>query len=325
MTTQTKEPKTIYDLFSEFIIESAKNFDYSLEWNKEEEKPQWTLYWHYNDELSMESMQKAIKKYRKCPEDYNYNFDFAMDEYLWEEFTPDILDGFYDGQANCVKDFLEQHPNAGEDLSEEDADRLEEDLRTQFDEEVLINFDLPQLYKNTKPEDLVIYFGTNWDDDYHSLDPWTEDEEDRDYTECDKTLLGHLCRTQGYTAKDIFENKESVFCKSVHEELFNYYNPYYLNGMQLIAIPSSNDWNAIANIGIKPVILKAGSKLGFFDRINGSGCGLDITLEKDLVIDTNVPIYEVAVEYTNRYYDYSPDAVYGGIIREGSDQLEMEC
>ena len=35
MTTETKT-KTIYDLFSEFIEKSAKNFDYYLEWNKEE-------------------------------------------------------------------------------------------------------------------------------------------------------------------------------------------------------------------------------------------------------------------------------------------------
>lgn len=325
MTIETTESKTIYDLFSEFVIESAKKYEYYLEWNKEQEKPQWTLYWDYRESLSMESMKKAIKKYKTNPEDYNHNFELAVEEYLWEEFVPDLLQNFYDGQVNCVDAFLEQHPNADDGLSEEDADLLEEDLRQQFEEEVLIDLDIPQILKLTKPEDLVLYFGTNWDDDYHSLDPWTEDEEDRDYAECDKTLLGRLCKTQGYTAKDIFENKESIFCKSVHEELFDYYNPYYLNGMQLIAIPSSDDWNAIANIGIKPVILKAGSKLGFFDRINGSGCGLDITLEKDLVIDTNVPIYEVAIEYVNRYYDYSPDAVYGGIIREGSDQLEMEC
>lgn len=325
MTTETTKPKTIYDLFSEFVIESAQKYDYYLEWNKEEEKPQWTLYWDYRDSLSMESMKKAIEKYKKNPEDYNNNFEFAVDEYLWEEFTPDLLQTFYDGQVNCVDAFLEQHPNARDGLSEKDAETLEEDLYQQFEEEVIIDFDIPRILELTEPEDLVLYFGTNWDDDYHSLDPWTEDEEDRDYAECDKTLLGHLCRTQGYTAKDIFENKESVFCKSVHEELFDYYNPYYLNGMQLIAIPGSDDWNAIANIGIKPVTLKAGAKLGLFDRINGSGCGLDITLEKDLVIDTNVPIYEVAIEYVNRYYDYSPDAVYGGIIREGKNELKMEC
>ena len=324
MTTKT-ETKTIYDLFSEFIEKSAKNFDYYLEWNKEQEKPQWTFYWDYRDSLSMESMKKAIEKYKKNPEDYNNNFEFAVDEYLWEEFTPDILDEFYDGQANCVKDFILQHLSETTKLSEEEADRLEDDLRTQFDEEVLIDFNLPQLLENTKPEDLVLYFGTNWDDDYHNLDPWVEDEKDRDYAECDKTVLGWLCKTQGYTAKDVFENKESVFCKSVHEELFDYYNPYYLNGMQLIAIPSSDDWNAIANIGIKPVILKAGSKLGFFNGCHGSGCGLEITLEKDLVIDANAPFYKVELEYKNRSYDYSPDAVYGGIIREGEDELEMEC
>ena len=38
MTIETTESKTIYDLFSEFIIESAKKFDYYLEWNKEQEK-----------------------------------------------------------------------------------------------------------------------------------------------------------------------------------------------------------------------------------------------------------------------------------------------
>ena len=60
MTIETTESKTIYDLFSEFIIESAKKFDYYLEWNKEEEKPQWTLYWDYRDSLSMESMKKIF-------------------------------------------------------------------------------------------------------------------------------------------------------------------------------------------------------------------------------------------------------------------------
>ena len=106
------------------------------------------------------------------------------------------------------------------------------------------------------------------------------------------------------------------------EELYDYDTE--LDGMQLIAIPDSNDFEAILAIARKSGVIKASTTFGLFNRIHGGGSGLSIELEKDIRLDDSAPIHEVTLAYRNNSYDYSPDAVYGLVRKKftGEDLSE---
>lgn len=97
-----------------------------------------------------------------------------------------------------------------------------------------------------------------------------------------------------------------------------------LDGMQLIAIPDSNDFEAILAVARKQGVIKASTTFGFFNRIHGGGSGLGIELEKDIRLDESAPLHDVTLAYRNNSYDYSPDAVYGLVHKKftGEDLSE---
>ena len=131
--------------------------------------------------------------------------------------------------------------------------------------------------------------------------------------------------TQGYTREDLVSEEKrnnSVFLKSLYEELFDYMNG--LEGCQLIAIPSSDNFEAILNLTrMKNAKINKSKNFGFFNRIHGSGCGLSIELEKDIIIDEQSPVYNVTMDYHNSFGDYSPDAVYGLARSRYGNDLEV--
>ena len=80
----------------------------------------------------------------------------------------------------------------------------------------------------------------------------------------------------------------------------------------MVAIPNSNNFEAILNLTRrKNVKINKSTKFGFFDKVYGSGCGLEIELEKDIIIDENSPIYDVTLSKGNSFCNYSPETVYG--------------
>lgn len=136
------------------------------------------------------------------------------------------------------------------------------------------------------------------------------------------TKLDWLLNTQDYTREDLrSEDKrnKSVFLKTLYEELFNYISSDAIAYCHIIALPESNDFNAILNLATKrEVILKKNTPFGLFDPFNGSGSGLGIELEKDILMNektlNDYDIY-LTYSYSNTFGNYSPISVYGYDIR----------
>lgn len=131
--------------------------------------------------------------------------------------------------------------------------------------------------------------------------------------------------TQGYAPEDLVNEKtvlKSPFLTSLNEELYDYDTE--LDGMQLIAIPDSNDFEAILAVARKQGVIKASTTFGLFNRIHGGGSGLSIELEKDIQLDESAPLHDITLAYRNNSYDYSPDAVYGLVRKKftGEDLSE---
>ena len=259
-----------------------------------------TLYWDYRDELSATAQETILKEALQNDTSFENEATWYVQENM--EWLPDY---------EKINEFYERNP----DLEEDDDFYLE-----LFNDYIETDHNVETLLRNSAPEDMTIYFGQNWDDDYHAIE---ERYNDNDTTV--STPIEWLIATQGYAPEDL-KNEETVlkspFLTSLNEELYDYDTELY--GMQLIAIPDSNDFEAILAVARKQGVIKASTTFGLFNRIHGGGSGLGIELEKDIQLDESAPLHDITLAYRNNSYDYSPDAVYGLIRKKftGEDLSE---
>ena len=300
-------------LFKDFIEKSAIRNEHGLDMRGPNNDPRFEQFWNQQDTLSNETLTKILESIQEKQENnlvsgiINYMYD------TWYDFDQDYLNTKY----TVLQAFAEYY----------DLDYNE--LCTTFDitidetwqETVYFDLNLETLLRHSYPDDLVLYFGTYWDDEAYAMNEWTLEKPRITYLR--KSPLAWLARTQGYTIDDIFNNKKSEFCKQVRSELFHYRTN--LDGMQLIAVPNSNNWDAITDLAShKEGVIKSGTIFGLFNRNNGSGCGLNIITEKDIKISPKSPLHEVSIKEAHRWLDYSPKAVYGSFSRPGNQQLETK-
>lgn len=259
-----------------------------------------TLYWDYRDELSATAQETILKEALQNDTSFENEATWYVQENM--EWLPDY---------EKINEFYERNP----DLEEDDDFYLE-----LFNDYIETDHNVETLLRNSAPEDMTIYFGQNWDDDYHAIE---ERYNDNDTTV--STPIEWLIATQGYAPEDL-KNEETVlkspFLTSLSEELYDYDTELY--GMQLIAIPDSNDFEAILAVARKQGVIKASTTFGLFNRIHGGGSGLGIELEKDIQLDESTPLHDITLAYRNNSYDYSPDAVYGLVRKKftGEDLSE---
>lgn len=283
-----------------------KSFIQFLE--KEFPNKKYEHYWDYRDDLSSNDLEKILNL---ANTEKAKSFVQATQWYLFQECpeleTEDIdyvISEFYKTcreKVDEIKDILDWEEYSF--LSDIFYDTIDYDL------------DVETLLSHSAPEDLTVYFGETWDDAYADIEyDFIEIFDEPEFlTNKRNTPIDWLMETQGYIREDLVseeKRKNSVFLTTLHEELFDYMNS--LEGCQLIAIPDSDDFEAILNLTRrKNVKINKGTNFGFFNRIHGSGCGLSIELEKDIIINETSPIHEVTLKTYNNSWDYSPNAVYG--------------
>lgn len=246
-----------------------------------------TLYWDYRDELSATAQETILKEALQNDTSFENEATWYVEENM--EWLPDY---------EAINEFYERNP----DLEEDDDFYLE-----LFNDYIETDHNVETLLRNSAPDDMTIYFGQSWDDDYHAIE-----ERYNDHDTTVSTPIEWLITTQGYAPEDL-KNEETVlkspFLTSLNEELYDYDTE--LDGMQLIAIPDSNDFEAILAVARKQGVIKASTTFGLFNRIHGGGSGLSIELEKDIQLDESAPLHDITLAYHNNSYNYSPDAVYG--------------
>lgn len=305
-TKLTKEQ--IKEMFKDYLITEQS---YLIKTGKYEH------YWDRDEDLDSKSLEKILEKANVEKID---TFANATEYYIFEN----NMDIEWEDINSFIDEFYEKYS----DKAEEIKDVLNGDdypiLSDVFYENIKYDLDVETLLRHSAPDDLTVYFGQDWDDEYSDIEA--------DFVECfDKpefltnerdTPIDWLMSTQGYTREDLIseeKRKQSKFLTSLYKELFDYM--IGLEGCQLIAIPSSDDFEAILNLSRrKNVKINKSTNFGFFNRIHGSGCELSIELEKDIIINEKSPIYEVTMAYTDSFGNYSPDAVYGLVrSRYGND------
>lgn len=222
-----------------------------------------------------------------------------VSDYIREnsEWSPefDTIKAFVDATNQKEEDFFDCGPT---DLCEY--------YRELFDEYIELDYGAKDLLKNSAPEDLTIFFGDYWDD--------TCEDIKEHYNQDNKSIatpIEWLLETQGYTEDDLHDNtkrQESVFLKSLYDELYDMSD---LSNFQLVAIPDSNNWEAIVALCQKEdAIIRKTTTFGLFDSVHGGGSLMGITLEKDIYVNDQTPIHRVAIQEGRQWLDYTPKAVY---------------
>ena len=201
---------------------------------------------------------------------------------------------------------LSKQPIKEEDFFDCGPTDLCDYYRELFAEYVDLDYGAKDLLKNSTPEDLTIFFGGYWDDDYGNIE--------EHYNQDNKTVstpVEWLLETQGYTEEDLHnedKRQTSAFLTSLYDELYDMSD---LSDYQLVAIPDSNNWNAIVTLCRKEsAIIHKSTTFGLFDSVHGGGSLMGITLEKDIFVDDQTPIHRVAIQEGRQWLDYTPKAVY---------------
>lgn len=132
--------------------------------------------------------------------------------------------------------------------------------------------------------------------------------------------LTWLIKQQGYTAEDLKkvmegEESSSKFLNSVCEELANH--TYSMGCLTILVKSNLEEYCDIfkrdektKKLIPKELVLPKDIMLGIFNPWNGSGSMLEIKLEKDLVLPTEL-IWDCQIEGVKPGYTYSVDNVYG--------------
>lgn len=255
-----------------------------------------TLYIDYTESLSADRMAKFVSQ----AVEYKMPIEALVNDYILEnvDWCPEF---------DTIRAFIETTNQKEENFFDCGPTELCDYYRELFTEYVDLDYGAKDLLKNSTPEDLTIFFGGYWDDDYGNIE--------EHYNQDNKTVstpVEWLLETQGYTEEDLHnEDKRqmSAFLTSLYDELYDMSD---LSDYQLVAIPDSNNWNAIVTLCRKEnAIIRKSTTFGLFDSVHGGGSLMGITLEKDIYVDDQTPIHRVTIQEGKEWLDYTPSTVYG--------------
>lgn len=307
------------ELTKEHVLNFLKDnvFKYGVYYDKNKNEFSYSEYWDYRDELSDSTIKSLLEDYANEKGKYpfiNIVYNYFIDN-DWFTYNDEIY--------KIKNDFMEEYITQEIDGLTESY--IEEDVLQYLYELIEHEDNLEQILGNSDFSNLAIYLGGDPEDEYLDhvcwSDAYNEFYDDEEISEdtlktIENTYMGKFIRSQGYNVKDVFKEDKDKFLKEVYEELYTYESD--LTAMQFTFVPNTTDFEAVAKLyNNEPVIIKAGTRCGFFDSINGGGCGMNITTVKGFELK------DFEYDVTTHYNDYVPEAVYGGFIKSNKEQLEI--
>lgn len=307
------------ELTKEHVLNFLKDnvYDYGVYYDKNKNEFSYSEYWDYRDELSDSTIKSLLEDYT------NEKGEVPFTNIVYHYFIDHDWFTYEDEIYKIKNDFMEEYITQEIDGLTESY--IEEDVLQYLYELIKHEDNLEQILGNSDFSNLAIYLGGDPEDEYLDhvcwSDAYNEFYDDNEISEdtlkkIENTYMGKFIISQGYNVKDVFKEDKDKFLKEVYEELYSYESD--LTAMQFTFVPNTTDFEAVAKLyNNEPVIIKAGTRCGFFDSINGGGCGMNIKLVKDFSLE-NLE-FDVSIHYN----DYTPEAVYGGFIKSNKEQLEI--
>ena len=307
------------ELTKEHVLNFLKDnvFEYGFYYDKIKNEFIYSEYWDYRDELSDSTIKTLLEDYT------NEKGEVPFTSIVYNYFIDNDWFTYNDEIYKIKNDFMEEYITQEIDGLTESY--IEEDVLQYLYELIKHEDNLEQILGNSDFSNLAIYLGGDPEDEYLEHVCWSDaynefydNEEISEDTlkEIENTYMGKFIKSQGYNVKDVFKEDKDKFLKKVYEELYSYESD--LTAMQFTFVPNTTDFEAVAKLyNNEPVIIKAGTRCGFFDSINGGGCGMNITTVKDFELK------DFEYDITTHYNNYVPEAVYGGFIKPNKEQLEI--
>ena len=318
--------------------------DNNLEEIKEKIKKEYPYGFTIETELPEKTKKEFLEYVEENKERYKNDekpYLFMLQDYLFEnDFFMDNEDDCYNMVRDTVEEFLkntygEEYENAYE---EADIDEIQY-LQDIAQENVEIDYHFESILEDLKIDEVVLFISPNEEDvedNFHSLSIFGEEngalspsnfseetleealaglEDENNET----SPLNWLMQTQGYELIDLYDKdkvENSVFLRTLTSELSDYQNE--LNGSLVFRfpdIPLEQIFNFEENK--ENVLVKAGDnvEVGIYDCVYGSGSGMQVKLEKDVVI----PKDYIQISRTGKNIGYMPSEVYG--YMEGTSSL----
>lgn len=318
--------------------------DNNLEEIKEKIKKEYPYGFTIETELPEKTKKEFLEYVEENKERYKNDekpYLFMLQDYLFEnDFFMDNEDDCYNMVRDTVEEFLkntygEEYENAYE---EADIDEIQY-LQDIAQENVEIDYHFESILEDLKIDEVVLFISPNEEDvedNFHSLSIFGEEngalspsnfseetleealaglEDENNET----SPLNWLMQTQGYELIDLYDKdkvENSVFLRTLTSELSDYQNE--LNGSLVFRfpdIPLEQIFNFEENK--ENVLVKAGDnvEVGIYDCVYGNGSGMQVKLEKDVVI----PKDYIQISRTGKNIGYMPSEVYG--YMEGTSSL----
>lgn len=274
--------------------------------------------WSESEELSSPELEDILKYANEIKSD---TFEDAASEYIADDYinileslSDKLIAEFYDAIGLKEKD-ISNIPHFGKHLLEDCINDLN------------LNVNAKQLLKQSSIDDLTICFASEHDimpNFIHILN------DHKFLTDRPYTALDWLLELQGYTRADlksVSKRNNSIFLKSLYTEISNCHDYMWCH---LIAVPNTTDFESLFKLSRnEEVILKKSTRFGLFNSVTGDTCGINITLEQDIIIDINAPICDVRLIYNHPKSDtiyeadyYSPSVVTPNLRDTKNEDLE---
>lgn len=250
------------------------------------EKGQLVRTWSVSEKLSSSELEETLEYANDV---CSNTFEDAATEYISDDYmnisisaSNTLIAEFYDAIGLTEKS-ISNH------LLEECIDELP------------LNINTKQLLSQSSIDDLTIYFGSD-----HSVMPAFINVINKPEFLTNKayTALDWLLESQGYTRNDLISitrRNSSIFLKSLYTEINNHRNHIWYT---LIAVPNTTDFELLLKLSRKEnVVIKKSTRFGLFNSDQSEACGINITLEKDIVVDKNTPIGNIRLIYRDTTSD----------------------
>ena len=295
------------------------------------------------NEISDETKEKFLEFVNENKEKYKNDSNpklSMLQDYLFEnDFFMENEDYFYNEVRDTIENFLKDLYDEEYEVAYENAtyDEIEYFQET-YQNLTTIDYNFESILNDIKIDEVVIFVTPNGEDVEDSfrdfkifennngvLSPSNfseitleeallelEDENER------PNPLNWLIQTQGYELTDLYDNSKvqnSPFLKSLTTEICDYEDD--LSGNLAFRFPKV-PFNEVFEFedNNTNLFVKAGDNIevGIFNCVYGSGSGMQIELEKDLVI----PKEFIQVSRTGKSIGYMPADVYGYMEGESS-------
>lgn len=263
-------------------------------------------YFDPDEKLSKNQLKEAIK----LKNDFGFSLLDAIKEILEENDV--FLEQQFEMKKN-IKEIVVEY--LSDKLGKEYVENLNEDEENIIDEfsydsieDVLSNESVKRLASNIAEINVKIFPEEYVEDSFYQMQKYQsfkyygggeiypggftakelEEISDELRNPENPDMINWLCQTQGYEIYDLYDDKkveQSEFLTSLKEELCSYDTVLESKVLTICCLGADFDSLEAAtdekNLAISP---EKNFLLGLFDGVNGSGCGMNIKLEKELVV-----------------------------------------